>query len=237
MATITQLQPTLDTVVSGLSGTYSNQINVFGGIAPYLFETTVPSADVIVLPNGEVQSTGVLGNGTYTVSGNVTDLYGNSGTWTFTLTVTGAISPQTSVVPFTTALPTGSEIAVPFHIDSATGGVAVLTSYLDIINQHLATIIMTTPLERLMNPGYGAGVEEYIFRPADDLQAALLQSDIQAQISAFEPDVQIINISAAVVPGSPTQINVMVSYSVVPFEGTNTVTVTTGGTVTQVNAS
>jgi phage baseplate assembly protein W len=222
--------------VSGLSETYTNQLNVMGNVGAVIYSTTMPSADLTVTPNGNISATGILNVGAYAVSGIVTDSQGNTGFWSFALTVVGPVSPGTSVTPIMAALPSGVEIQVPFQIDPTSGGVAILTDYAAIMAQHIETIILTGITERVMNPAYGFGAERMVFAPVNAGLPSLLKSDIITAIKTWEPRVQVQDV---IVESSPTGQNILVItviFLVIPLNDVNTVTVTTGGTIAQVNS-
>lgn len=235
-ATIAQVAPVSDTVSSGLSETYTNQLVVTGNVGAVTYSTTAPSNDLTVSSGGSVTATGILDIGAYVVSGVATDTQGNTGFWAFALTVVGPISPGTAVTPIMAALPSGVEIMVPFQIDPTSGGVAIVTDYAAILAQHIETIILTGLGERVMNPTYGFGAERMVFTPVNAGLPSLLKSDIITAIKAWEPKVQVQNV---IVESSPVGENILiitVVFSVIPLNDVNTVTVTTGGTIAQVNA-
>ena len=237
MAVITQLAPTSATINGENTGFYVNQVNVSGVVtAPAVFVTLVASPALNVAPNGAINTTGTLEDGTYTASGTVSDQSGNNGTWVFTLTVVGVPSAQVSLVPQIPAPPTGVEIAVPFQIDPATGAVATLTTYDAIIEQHVVTVVMTEKTERLMIPTYGSDLPKAVFGPIASNTNALLAKDIQSAITAWEPAVSLVNVKISTNPQSLSELDIVVTYTIVPFNDVNTVTVTTGGTISQVNA-
>lgn len=235
MALLTQIAPVADTVTSGLSQSYNNQLNVATSSGTLTWKTTAPSTALLVAANGMVSTTGVLEVGSYSVSGTVVDTALDSGSWSFTLEVTGPVSPQTGVTPVQAVLPTGIEILVPFQIDPATGGVAIISDYGTILSQHIQTIIMTAANERVMNPAYGFGLEQAVFTPINARLPSTLQSDIKTAIEKWESAVSVLAVNVSQSPQSPSLLTVTVEFVVVPFSNVNTVAVTTGGTISQVN--
>lgn len=237
MSVLTQLAPTSASINGEATGDYVNQLTVSGVVMePVVFVTYVSSPALNIASNGALNTTGTLEDGTYTSSGTVSDADGNDGTWTFTLTVYGVPGPQVSLVPQIPVPPTGAEIAVPFQIDTATGGVAVLTDYSAIIEQHVATIIMTALTERVMLPTYGSGLQNAVFRPINGPSDALLAKDIQTAITTWEPAIQVASVTVTGNPQSLSELDVLVSYSIAPSNDVNTVLVTSGGTISQVTA-
>lgn len=235
MGLITQTSPIVASTISGISADYTNQILTSGGTGQLNFQIVNPNVGLEISETGAIITTGMLLDDDYTISGTVTDLHGNAGTWVFTLTVVGGTLPQTSVTPVQAAMPNQSEILVPFQIDSATGGVAQITDYKTILAQHIQTIIMTAPGERVMNPSYGVGLDASTFSPSSQVDDSALASDIQRLIARFEPAVKVWNTSISSDPSTPNVITVSIDYSVLPFQDVSTVTVTTGGPILQVS--
>jgi phage baseplate assembly protein W len=162
------------------------------------------------------------------------DASGNTGTWTFTLSVTQVLAPQSAVTPTQPTSPAGIEIKVPFQIDPSTGGVVILTNYNDIIAQHVLTALMTAPGERVMNPNYGVGLETKVFEPIYARNSAVLQQDVQSLLQATEPSVQINSIVVAQDPNYANVLDVTISYSVLPSNAVNTLSLAVGGGISQV---
>ena len=89
-ATLLQGSPTSSTVADGAG--YSGQLTVTNatGTVSYNEAPSADSSDVLVNSSGMITAAATLAPGTYTVSGSDSDTAGDSGTWSFTLTVTGA---------------------------------------------------------------------------------------------------------------------------------------------------
>ncbi|MGP8009065.1 MAG: hypothetical protein ACLPKZ_02255 [Acidimicrobiales bacterium] len=90
-----QIPPTGKTVTVTNSGSsFSDQLAVSGGSGAVTYVVTTSNSHLKVTPSGAITTVGgPLTAGTYTVSGTDSDTYGDTGTWTFTLTVTkGTIS-------------------------------------------------------------------------------------------------------------------------------------------------
>jgi hypothetical protein len=86
--TLIQGSPTSATVADG--GGYSSQRAVTNGIGTVSYTETISgdSTDVVVTSTGAMSAATSLSPGTYSVSGNDSDTNGDTGTWTFALTVT-----------------------------------------------------------------------------------------------------------------------------------------------------
>ena len=157
----------------------------------------------------------------------------------FTLAIAGLPAvevPQTSIVPVVPTLPTGIEVAAPFHIDSATGGVAVLSDYGAILAQHIETIILTRIQERVMLPGYGSRAENALFEGIYSSTVTFLQTDITNDLQRWEPGIQVQSVTSNINNNQPNVISITVRFIVLPSSKVNSMTVTTGGTILQVSS-
>jgi hypothetical protein len=92
-STLTQTSPTTATVSQGYG--YTGQLTVGGatGSVTYTETPSADSSDVVVTANGGISAAGSLTPGSYAVSGTDSDTSGDSGTWTFTLSVVPTSTP------------------------------------------------------------------------------------------------------------------------------------------------
>lgn len=232
---LTQITPIFDTIETAQVDVYTNQLNSSGNTGVVTYTTTVPSNALVVAPGGAINATGLLGLGTYIISGTMIDTSNNTGVWSFTLTVVGAASPITTLAPTLAPLPSGIEMAIPFQIDPSTGGVAVLTDAVSILAQHIETIVLTLLGERVMLPSYGSNLEGSLFAGIDSRTINMLPSDITTAIQQWEPGVQIVGVTPQYNPNaSPGTLTIEIGFTVVPFTNVNLVIVSTGGSVEQV---
>ncbi len=95
--------PTSASVTSSASGGYTGQLSTSGNSGSVTYTQTVGSSDVVVSSSGAISTTGILTVGNHVASGTTDDGQGNTGTFSFTLTV--------SAVPLTTT-PTGPDTIV-----------------------------------------------------------------------------------------------------------------------------
>lgn len=89
--TIVQSSPTTGTVTSTMSGSYTSTITVEGNAGPVTFVTKNSSPFLSVNSSGLISTAGPLTVGAYTVSGTDSDSHGDSGTWTYSLTVSAVV--------------------------------------------------------------------------------------------------------------------------------------------------
>ncbi len=93
IVTLTQGSPTSANVVQGTG--YSGQLTVTNGTGAVSYTETAStySTDVVVTSTGAINAATLLAAGTYSVSGTDHDANGDSGTWSFVLTVIPAPPP------------------------------------------------------------------------------------------------------------------------------------------------
>lgn len=84
-----------------------------------------------------------------------------------------------------TAPPVGAEIAQPFRIDS-TGAVTVIVDRAQAAIQHLLSIALTSPGERVMRPTFGGGLNHLVFEEGSLGQFQKAAQTLQAAYSVVE---------------------------------------------------
>ena len=105
VGTITQSAPTAGSSTVTGSATFTDHLAVAGNNGAVTFAKTGGSASLDVSASGTLATTGMLAAGPYSATGTTIDPNGDSGTFTYTLTVTAATITQ--------ALPTSGTTAVP----------------------------------------------------------------------------------------------------------------------------
>lgn len=82
------------------------------------------------------------------------------------------------------------------------------------IKQNLKMLLLTSPGERVMNPNFGVGVNQYLFEMVEDQSVyADIDSKIREQISLYMPYLKIQRIDF-VAQNNKNKINLKISYSV-----------------------
>jgi hypothetical protein len=132
---IAQTSPTTASVKASGSAAYSSTITVTGDNGSPLFTETAGTPQILVSSTGVVTTSGALAAGTYSARGTVTDASGDSGTFTFSLTV-GALkqrAPMTATTTtadsaaFSTQLDVGANLGPVTYVQT-TGAPALLVS-------------------------------------------------------------------------------------------------------------
>ena len=94
--TITQITPNSGTVTTTGSAAFTDQLNTTGNIGKRSFVKTSGGGGLTISLGGRITTTGTLANGTYTAAGTVTDAFGDTGTFTYALTVKKVTIIQTA---------------------------------------------------------------------------------------------------------------------------------------------
>ncbi len=125
--TITQVAPTSASVASGTP--YSVQLNVTGNVGAVTFFTTSAVCEpVTVSSTGFLTAPGTVPPGVYTVFGFDQDTSSNSGSWDFTLTVTGGGPGVTQTAPTTGSVNAGNAFTTQLNTTGVSPVVFTVTS-------------------------------------------------------------------------------------------------------------
>lgn len=103
--TLNQTSATSATVATSSSSSFNAQLATVGQAGTVTFAATGSSNQLEVSPSGQITTTGTLAAGTYSIVGTDADTSGDTGVWTFELTVT---APSPSVA----AVGTGKKVAL-----------------------------------------------------------------------------------------------------------------------------
>ncbi len=94
--TLTQTSPTTGTVLTSSSGAFTaGPISVEDNTGAVTFVTTKSNVGLRVNASGLISTTGPLSAGTYGVSGTDSDARGDTGTWSYSLSVTAVVETVT----------------------------------------------------------------------------------------------------------------------------------------------
>jgi phage baseplate assembly protein W len=82
--------------------------------------------------------------------------------------------------------PIYSDLSTNFSLNAMTGDVVRLTE-LDAVKRAIKNIVMTNKYERLLNPRFGAGINDLLFEPMSPMTTMNLRDTIQNVIIVYEP--------------------------------------------------
>lgn len=94
-------------------------------------------------------------------------------------------------------------------------------SYIDMIKQNIKMLILTAPGERMMDPLFGVGLRNYLFRNNIPELQGEIRAKIAEQIGKYMPFIEIEQITFSS-PEDPTisenGLYMMMSYRVIPLD-------------------
>jgi len=107
----------------------------------------------------------------------------------------------------------GLSVALPLSISSRDGAYAVHDEIIDVAQQGLKMIILTSPGERVMSPGFGVGARSFLFEQNTPGFAARLRSRVAKQVTAYLPYIRINDLRVSSDTGENT-ISLQINYSI-----------------------
>ena len=115
------------------------------------------------------------------------------------------------IFPIDTKPGTGVGVAIPFN---APADFKTTYTTKDAVRNNLINYFLTNKTERYLNPNFGANLRAFIFEQITNGNLDFLKQDIQAQLTAFFPNVLVQNLE---VTGNPDtyEANVILTYNVV----------------------
>lgn len=120
-------------------------------------------------------------------------------------------------------------IAIPFSFTSDTGAVSTVSDIDSVMKQNIMDIITTSPGERVMLFGYGAGIKNLLFEEPDQLVYDEYRMDIINDLNSKLPFGKVIDVQIGVpsdslyVESTATTISIAIKYVIPPFD-TSTMT-------------
>jgi len=81
----------------------------------------------------------------------------------------------------------GYDIKLPMKLTSLDNGAATTKEMRSTIEQMLENIVNTNKGEKIMQSGFGAGIEKYLFQPINDKMKVSISSTVAAQIKKWLP--------------------------------------------------
>ena len=80
----------------------------------------------------------------------------------------------------------GLSPAIPFTTDSR-DGIRLNKEYIDLVNQNLKMLLLTSPGERIMDPFFGVGMRRFIFEQDHPNVYSDISSRIYQQVAKYLP--------------------------------------------------
>jgi Bacteriophage baseplate protein W len=83
------------------------------------------------------------------------------------------------------------------------------------VRECICTILRTRPGERVELPGFGCGLDRYLYEPNNVSTLRLITADVQSALTRWEPRVRLDGVTAAVNPSDVRAVDVTISYTLV----------------------
>ena len=104
----------------------------------------------------------------------------------------------------------GLAVALPLHIDSVDGAYGLHKDLIDMAEQNLKMIILTSPGERVMEPNFGVGIRGYLFAQNTPGTLETIRRSIVEQVATYLPYIIIRNLqvfSPTILGGTATDVD------------------------------
>lgn len=119
-------------------------------------------------------------------------------------------------------MPQGISPKLPLTIDSQDGKYALNKTLRQAIAQNLKNLVLTAPGERIMNPDFGVGIRNYLFRENATPLYAEIKAKIIRQVDIFMPFLRIVDVGFLSAQDDPINISdnaiyVKIIYHIAPL--------------------
>lgn len=92
--------------------------------------------------------------------------------------------------------------------------VPAMVAYEEDIRQSIMIIMGTEPGERIMRPDFGAGLNRFVFEPANTTTMALIQTRVREALVDWEPRIEIITVTVTLDPNERNLLLIETTYRV-----------------------
>jgi putative sterol carrier protein len=123
---LTQAAPTAAATTTGKA--FSGQLEASGSHGTVTYTQTTGAPRLTISSSGKVSAPATLAAGTYKATGTVKDTSGDTGTWSFTLTVTATVNKITQIAPTTATTATGRAFSGRLEVSGSRGTVTYAQS-------------------------------------------------------------------------------------------------------------
>jgi uncharacterized protein len=96
----------------------------------------------------------------------------------------------------------------------AADGKIALARYEEDIREAILIILGTNRGERIMRPDFGAGLAEFVFEPLNSTTMHLVQTRVQEALVAWEPRIDVLDISVSADPEEYNKLLIATTYQV-----------------------
>jgi phage baseplate assembly protein W len=93
------------------------------------------------------------------------------------------------------------------------------------VRQSIRIILLTRPRERLMLPGFGAGLNDFLFEPNTVATRRLIRQEIERALQAWEPRISLQSVLVDADPQDAQSAIAMITYTLVASQATEQLSV------------
>ena len=128
----------------------------------------------------------------------------------------------------------GIAVQLPVAV-SDTDGIATTKTIVETLKQNLKTLILTNPGERVMEPGFGVGLEKFLFERFTESTYASIQEAIVEQVKIYMPQIAIKNFEVSTDQIDNYQLHVLIEYVITPLGTIDTLDLPISNTTTSMS--
>ena len=108
-------------------------------------------------------------------------------------------------------------------------GFRLTKSIVEAVHQNFKMLLLTAPGERIMDPDFGVGLRNWIFRENTEGVYDEIRAKIEEQVGIYLPFVEVLGVGISkpdVFSGlSDTTINIQIDYLILPTDDVDTLTI------------
>jgi phage baseplate assembly protein W len=97
------------------------------------------------------------------------------------------------------------------------------------VRECICTILRTRPGERVELPGFGCGLDRYLYEPNNVATLRLISEDVQTALAKWEPRIRLDDVTATLNPADVRAVDVTISYTLVATGSRERVQMTLSG--------
>tara|TARA_R110000824_G_scaffold38465_6_gene117456 strand:- start:735 stop:1142 length:408 start_codon:yes stop_codon:yes gene_type:complete len=119
----------------------------------------------------------------------------------------------------------GLAAKLPLFIDVDDGPYSLIKDYKSLAKQNLKCLLLTAPGEKVMDPGFGAGLREYLFEQKDSLLTSRIKARITQQVEKYLPYITITDINFGDTGTEDNKLDIEVRYIIQGLSVTDLLTI------------
>ena len=127
-----------------------------------------------------------------------------------------ASTAATATIPVATPDPAKAFLGVGWNspVQLAADGTIAEAVFETDISQSILIILLTSPGERVMRPDFGAGLNDFVFEPANVATMSKIQARVTSALTAWEPRIIVVDVTVTAQPNTPNCLLISMTYQV-----------------------